>query len=122
MKQKAVWIVGAGGRIGSQVARLLSNRGCSLVLVGRSAAELQRLAVNGRQLVALTPQEIAVHLRQQRDIVVCNCVGPFAETATLFVSALGDGSAYLDLSNDIASWRNAAALGPAAATRNQRVV
>ena len=122
MEQKMVWILGAAGRIGSQVARLLSQRGRPLVLVGRSAVELRHLAVNGRQIVATTPQEIAVHLQQQRGIVVCNCVGPFTETTTLFVSALGDDCCYLDLSNDIASWRNTVALAPAAATKNQRLV
>ena len=92
------------------------------MLVGRSEAELRQLAVDGRHVVAATPQEIADHLQRQSGIVVCNCVGPFTETAGLFISALGDGSCYLDLSNDILSWQSTVALAPAAVKKNQRLV
>jgi short subunit dehydrogenase-like uncharacterized protein len=104
---KAIWILGATGRIGRAVATRLLADGQSIVLVGRDAARLNQMAeqLNGHvQIkVAATVSEIAESISSNRPAMVLNTVGPFIHTALAIARACPPGTHYVDLSNEFPS-------------------
>ena len=52
LDSSVIAVVGATGELGSRVARLLAERGASLILVGRDATKLEGLGLPGMQVVA----------------------------------------------------------------------
>jgi short subunit dehydrogenase-like uncharacterized protein len=99
-----IWILGATGRTGRDIARLLAAQGLPLALVGRDGSRL-RAAADGlpdgaRVVVAPDLPAMADAIRRERPAVVVNTVGPFARTATPILRASLPASSYLDLAND----------------------
>ena len=121
---KAIWILGATGRIGRAVAVRLARDGLPLVLVGRDAAKLNRIAaqLGGRGSVSVAVvaslSEMGAAIALQRPGVVVNTIGPFTHTALPIVRACPPGTHYIDISNELPSvlallalHKDAAALG-----------
>ena len=103
-----VWILGASGRIGSDVARRLSDSGSSnVVLVGRDQERLGVVAGNitapVRTVVAGDLDLVAAAVRDQRPRVVANLMGSFAVTGPLIARAAHAATRYVDLASDLAS-------------------
>ena len=107
MMAGTIWILGATGRAGRAVAARLAGDGHSLVLVGRDAARLNRVARqlgNGATIrVAGSLTDMAGLIAQQRPGIVLNTIGPFIRTATPIIQACPPGTHYVDLSNELAS-------------------
>lgn len=106
---KPSWLLyGATGYTGRLVARAAKARGLNLILAGRSAASLGKLA-----------DELGVSFRvfdmAERDVIdkgligvrlVLNCAGPFSLTAsTLAQACIRTGAHYLDISSEVADHR-----------------
>ena len=104
---KSIWILGATGRIGRAVAARLLADGQSIVLVGRDAARLARLAehLEGPATIKVfaTLMEIAESIAIQQPALVLNLIGPFTQTALPIANACPPGTHYLDLSNELPS-------------------
>jgi short subunit dehydrogenase-like uncharacterized protein len=100
-----VWILGATGRSGREIAAQLAQRGAATVLVGRNARTLGAAAepLGARTVVADSPGAMAAAIRRERPAVVVNTVGPFQHTAPVIADAALEAGDYLDLSNDIAT-------------------
>ena len=100
-----IWILGATGRTGRDIARLLAAQGLPPVLVGRDRARLQAAAdaLPGGARVVIAPDlpAMADAIRRERPAVVLHTVGPFARTATPILRACLPASSYLDLANDV---------------------
>lgn len=100
-----VWVLGAGGRIGSAVAENLMRQGLTPVLVGREgdADRLRRTAARlGSRVVFVDDIDgIAGEIVRQRPAVVFNGMGDYAETATVIARACMPGGHYLDLAADL---------------------
>jgi short subunit dehydrogenase-like uncharacterized protein len=107
MADNAIWILGATGRIGRAVATRLATDGHLIVLVGRDAARLTKLATQIRgdttTEVAGTLSGIADKIARQRPAIVVNTIGPFTRTALPLVGACPPGTHYVDLSNELPS-------------------
>ncbi len=120
-----IWILGATGRTGRDVARLLAAQGLPPVLVGRDRARLQAVAdglPGSRIVVAVDLPGIADAIRRERPAVVVNTVGPFARTATPIVRACLPASSYLDLANDVVAAEAVLALHDDAARAGRTIV
>lgn len=112
-----IWVLGATGRTGAGIARLLSARGLKVGLVGRNAGKLDALARSlpgARSIVAATTAEMAAAIGREGPKVVMNTIGPFVETALPMVQALEPGAHYVDLSNELKSINDVLALDPEA--------
>lgn len=100
-----IWIVGATGRTGREIAAKLTARGVRVGLVGRDVDRLRGVAggIGGdpRIVVAGPPDAVAAEINQHRPAVVVNTVGPFTETAVPIATACIPGTHYVDLSNEI---------------------
>ena len=105
---EAVWILGATGRIGRAVAARLVADGLAVVLVGRDAARLHRVAetLENRPITRIIASlsEMAAAVAEQRPTVVLNMIGPFTHTARVIASACAPGTHYVDLSNELPSF------------------
>lgn len=104
-----VWILGASGRCGREVAHSLVKKDIHVVLVGRNRGELETLrdALGGetkaRVVVADGIDAMSKELSKVEDqIVVYNTIGPFTETALPIIQACKKAH-YLDISNEITS-------------------
>ena len=124
-QDKVCVVTGASAGLGAVVARTLSARGASLVLVARNLQPLEQLAENLRALggnaIAITAdltagQEVArlaENVLQQfgRVDLLCNCAGKSSRGAILETSA-EDFQELLDI-NFLAAVRTTRALAPA---------
>ena len=103
-----IWILGATGRSGRAVAALLAQARCPLVLVGRDAARLGKVAdeIGGeaRIVTADSIEAMARAIAGEKPAVVVNTVGPFAQTALPIAKACAPGTHYVDISNELASF------------------
>jgi short subunit dehydrogenase-like uncharacterized protein len=103
-----VWILGASGRVGSDVARRLVDGGrSSVVLVGRDQSRLSAVAgtmtTPVRTVVSDDLDRLATAVRAQRPRVVVNVMGNFAVTGPLMARAARGATRYVDLASDLAS-------------------
>jgi short subunit dehydrogenase-like uncharacterized protein len=100
-----LWVLGATGRTGRDVAARLTGAGLPVTLVGRDAARLARAAADlpgePRTLVAEDVGAIAAAIRREQPAVVVNTVGPFARTARPLAEACLPAGGYVDLANDV---------------------
>ncbi|MEU7402841.1 saccharopine dehydrogenase NADP-binding domain-containing protein [Streptomyces sp. NPDC044948] len=100
-----IWILGAGGRIGSAVTAHLAAQGLEPVLVGRESGgdRLRKTAADlgTRAVVADGVDGIAAEITRQRPAVVFNGIGDYAQTATVLARACMPGGHYLDLAADL---------------------
>ncbi|MFF0264848.1 saccharopine dehydrogenase NADP-binding domain-containing protein [Kribbella sp. NPDC004536] len=98
-----IWILGATGRTGREIARQVAARGGTPVLVGRSAERLRKAAADlglGDAEVVATA-DLAAAIAERRPAVVVNTIGGYAETAVPFARACLPGGHYVDLANDL---------------------
>jgi short subunit dehydrogenase-like uncharacterized protein len=102
---KAIWILGATGRIGRAVAARLVADGQSVVLVGRDAAGLTRLAAQLGDCATIeiieSVAKMAESIARQQPAIVLNLIGPFTRTALPLARACPPGTHYVDLSNEL---------------------
>ncbi len=103
-----IWILGATGRSGRAVAALLAQAQCALVLVGRDAARLDKVADEcggeARVVIADSVEAMARAIADGKPAVVVNTVGPFTQSAFPIAKACPAGTHYLDISNELASF------------------
>lgn len=99
-----IWILGATGRSGREVATRLDRAGVSLVLAGRSRDRLEDLAgrLGGRHRTLVGPLEsnLAALVADPPGVVV-NTIGPFADTGLRVARACPPGTHYVDIANEL---------------------
>lgn len=104
-RSEEIWILGAGGRIGSAVTANLAAQGLKPVLVGRESDgdRLRKTAADlgSRVVIANGIDSIAAEITRQRPAVVFNGIGNCAETAPVIARACMPGGHYLDLAADL---------------------
>ncbi|MFD7956739.1 saccharopine dehydrogenase NADP-binding domain-containing protein [Streptomyces ardesiacus] len=104
-RPEEIWILGAGGRIGSAVTANLAVQGLKPVLVGRESGgdRLRKTAADlgSRVVIANGVDSIAAEITRQRPAVVFNGIGNYAETAPVIARACMPGGHYLDLAADL---------------------
>lgn len=117
-RSEEIWILGAGGRIGSAVTADLAARGLKPVLVGREGDgdRLHETAADlgSRVVIADGVDGIAAEITRQRPAVVFNGIGNYAETAPVIARACMPGGHYLDLAADLTAVPRLLDLGPEA--------
>ncbi|BDZ47772.1 membrane protein [Frondihabitans sucicola] len=120
-----IWILGATGRTGRDVAARLDREGVDLVLAGRSRSTLDALAgeLGGRPRVSVgSLDENLRRLAQDPPRVVVNTVGPFATTSRQVSEALPDGTHYVDISNEFSGFEDVFGLDERAKRKGQTLV
>jgi short subunit dehydrogenase-like uncharacterized protein len=103
-----VLILGATGRTGRGIAKLLDAAGVPLALYGRDERRLTEAAAgltHAPRLVTGALGDLESLLAADAPAVVMNTVGPFASTAVRVIDALGPGTHYADLSNEYRSFQ-----------------
>lgn len=101
-----IWVLGATGRTGRTIAKLLQERGVPLVLVGRSRERLEGVVAelgSTPRLVVGTLDAALAELPRNAPGVVVNTVGPFATTALQVARACPPGTHYVDLANELSA-------------------
>ena len=100
-----IWILGATGRTGRDVARRLHSTGHQLVLAGRDAERVVALSatLSGTQTVVGPLAAQVEQLRASQPSVVVNTIGPFTDTAMPVLDACPPGTHYVDVSNELAA-------------------
>jgi short subunit dehydrogenase-like uncharacterized protein len=98
-----IWVLGATGRSGRAIARLLHATGHSVVLAGRDAARLAPIAasLDGARVVCGSFDEMLAQLRQAAPAVAVHTVGPFARTCGPVMAACPPGTHYADIGNEL---------------------
>lgn len=99
----AIWVLGATGRTGREIAFRLSEQGFDLVLAGRDRARLEAVAATlprHPRVVVGTLDENLAELRSSDAAVVVSTVGPFVDTAERVYAALPAGAHYVDINNE----------------------
>ena len=112
-----IWILGATGRTGREIARQVAARGGTPVLVGRDAERLRKTAADlglGDAEVVATADPAAA-ITAARPAVVVNTIGGYAETAVPIARACLPGGHYVDLANDLVAMPRLLALHDEAA-------
>ncbi|HEY3560570.1 MAG TPA: hypothetical protein VGL05_24060 [Kribbella sp.] len=98
-----IWILGATGRTGREIATQVAARGGTPVLVGRNAERLRKtaaeLGLDGAEVVETG--DAAAEIARRRPAVVVNTIGGYAETAVPIARACLPGGHYVDLANDL---------------------
>jgi short subunit dehydrogenase-like uncharacterized protein len=120
-----VLIIGATGRVGSEVARRLDRADVSLVLFGRDLERLEALAKGLKQTAQLrvgTLGDLKAFMVAHPPAVVVHTVGPFTATAATVIDALPTGTHYLDLSNEYTAFESVFAHDEAAQQAGQTLV
>jgi len=97
-------LYGATGFTGQEIARLAVQQGLKLIVAGRNAVQLEKLAnelgVEYRAFDLSDPQKIEAAIKDVT--VVLHCAGPFIHTYRPMVEAcLKTGTHYLDLTGEI---------------------
>lgn len=108
MNTDEIWILGATGRIGRAVAKILDTRSdVPIVLVGRKRGRLDGVGASlvrpARTEVADSPAAIAELIRSKGPLVVVNTLGSYAQSATSIARACMPGGHYVDMANDLTS-------------------
>lgn len=101
-----VWVLGATGRTARAVSRRLHDAGVPLVLVGRDRGRLEAAVAEldgAPRLLAGSLNSTLAGLAQDPPGVVVNTVGPFTSTAPQVVRSCPTETAYVDVSNELAS-------------------
>lgn len=99
-----MWVLGATGRSGRGIARLLAESGHSVVLAGRAEAGLAGLAAElggDVTVVSGSYESLLVQLRAAAPAVVVNTIGPFARTSVQVIEACPPGTHYVDIGNEL---------------------
>jgi short subunit dehydrogenase-like uncharacterized protein len=98
-----IWILGATGRTGREIASRVAARGGTPVLVGRDAERLRKtaadLGLDGAEVVETADPAAAIG--RHRPTVVVNTIGGYADTAVPIARACLPGGHYVDLANDL---------------------
>ncbi len=100
----ALMIYGANGYVGEHVARTAGSLGIEVIVAGRDATKLDRIASEtGLERRAFGLDDLAViDSALNRVAVVLNCAGPFKYTAQPLVEAcLRSRAHYLDIASEI---------------------
>jgi short subunit dehydrogenase-like uncharacterized protein len=119
-----IWILGATGRTGREIAARVAALGGTPVLVGRSAERLRKTAADlglGDAEVLETHQ-VAEEITRRRPAVVLNTIGGYAETAVPIAQACLPGGHYVDLANDLVAMPQLLALHEEAAAAGSTFV
>lgn len=120
-----IWILGASGRSGSEIARRLDATGVALVLVGRSYERLERLRLTltgAHRLIVGSFDENLAQLEADAPGVVVNTVGPFAATSLRAARACPPGTHYVDIANEFSAVDDVLRLDRQAASAGQVLV
>lgn len=120
-----VWILGATGRSGREVALRLDAAGVALVLAGRSRERLETLSaeLGGRHRVVVGTLEAQLDtLAGDPPGVVVNTVGPFATTGLTVARGCPPGTHYVDIANELAAVDDILRLDRQAAAAGQVLV
>jgi short subunit dehydrogenase-like uncharacterized protein len=100
----ALMVDGATGYVGEHVARTVGRLGVKVIVAGRDAAKLDRIASEtGLERRAFGLDDpAAIDSALHRVAVVLNCAGPFKYTAEPLVEGcLRSGAHYLDITGEI---------------------
>ena len=111
---QSIWLLGAYGRSGRDVAKILSTKEVDLVLVGRNEAQLQKLAESlppnnnkkPRLFVSGSLETIADEISKAGPVTVVNFFGPFYESMPIILKKCQPGSRYCDLNNDFVTMQD----------------
>lgn len=143
-----VWVLGASGRTGREVAKRLAAAGVPLGLAGRNAARLETLAaeLTGRRSAqgaegaenteslesaeGASPVRVIVgqldavlgRVRAEAPRVVVSTVGPFTTMSPRVVAALPPGTHFVDVANEYTATEALLAAGPQAARSGRTLV
>lgn len=100
-----IWILGATGRTGREIATRVAARGGTPVLVGRNAERLHKTAaeLGLADVEVIATDQPAAEITRRRPAVVVNTIGGYAETAVPIARACLPGGHYVDLANDLVS-------------------
>ncbi|RZT20366.1 short subunit dehydrogenase-like uncharacterized protein [Kribbella sp. VKM Ac-2569] len=98
-----IWILGATGRTGREIAAQVAARGGTPVLVGRNAERLHKTAaeLGLADVEVIETDQPAAEIARRRPAVVVNTIGGYAETAVPIARACLLGGHYVDLANDL---------------------
>ena len=96
-----IWILGATGRTGREIAARVAARGGTPVLVGRNADRLGKTAADLGLDDVLVTGDLPGAIAKYRPTVVVNTIGGYAETAVPIARACLPGGHYVDLANDL---------------------
>jgi short subunit dehydrogenase-like uncharacterized protein len=115
----SIWVLGAAGRSGRGIARLLHGTGHTIVLAGRDPARLAPIAagLGAAQVVSGSFESLLAQLRQAAPAVVVHTIGPFARTCVPVMEACPPGTHYVDIGNElpgaraVLDWHDRAAAG-----------
>ncbi|MBM6405281.1 hypothetical protein JQN72_13625 [Phycicoccus sp. CSK15P-2] len=116
-----IWVLGATGRVGREVVRLLRGAGANVVVAGRDRARLSGLH---RDLRAVTGSldEVCTHLSTETPAVVVNTVGPFADSGPQVARACPPGTGYVDIGNEISAFESLHEMDEEARTSRRTLV
>lgn len=120
-----IWILGATGRVGREVAARLSVQGHALVLHGRDHVRVEALAatVDGAVRVFAGSLDAALaKIEDEEPAVVVNTIGPFAESAERVIRACPPGTHYVDVGNELAAAEAIIDLDDLARSKRQTLV
>jgi short subunit dehydrogenase-like uncharacterized protein len=99
-----IWVLGATGRIGREAVRRLRQAGAEVVVVGRDRERLAKVSPDARAVTG-SLAEIRARLAAEAPAVVVNTVGPFAATAPRIARACPPGTHYVDVANELNSFK-----------------
>src|SRR3954451_22829784 len=94
-----IWVLGATGRSGREIAALLHESGLPVVLVGRDRRRLEEIGLPAR-LVVGELDDVLAQVPGEGPAVVVNTVGPFTTTAAPVARACPPGTHYVDIANE----------------------
>ena len=111
---QSIWLLGAYGRSGRVVTKILSTKEVDLVLVGRDEAQLQKLVESlptnnnkkPRLFVSGSLETIADEISKAGPVTVVNFFGPFYESMPIILKKCQPGSRYCDLNNDFVTMQD----------------
>lgn len=101
-----IWILGATGRSGRDVAMRLDAAGIAVVLTGRSRERLDELSAelgHRHRVLAGSLESIVSSMTADAPGVVVNTVGPFTSTGLRVARACPPGTHYVDIANEFSA-------------------
>jgi short subunit dehydrogenase-like uncharacterized protein len=100
---KEIWVLGATGRIGREVAARLQQAGIEVVVAGRNRERLTRVSPGARAVTG-SLEEVCARLAAEAPAVVINTVGPFTVTAPQVARACPPGTHYVDVTDELSAF------------------